>query len=85
MERRIVGFHTDAEDDWVAALDCGHTRHVRHRPPWFSRPWVIDPEQRAAAIGTPMDCVKCDRGEPVPTESGVAGNQGEGGTANGRE
>lgn len=77
MERRIVGFHTDEEDDWVADLDCGHTRHVRHRPPWFSRPWVIDPEQRAAAIGTPMDCVKCDRGEPVSTGSGASRGVGE--------
>jgi len=65
MERRIVGFHTDEEGDWVADLDCGHTRHVRHRPPWFNRPWVVDPAQRAAAIGTALDCVKCDRGEPV--------------------
>lgn len=72
MERRIVGFHTDEEDDWAADLDCGHTRHVRHRPPWFSRPWVIDPEQRAAAIGTPMNCVKCDRGEPVYPGSGAS-------------
>jgi hypothetical protein len=65
MERRIAGFHLDEEGDWVADLDCGHTRHVRHRPPWFNRPWVIDPARRAAAIGTALDCVKCDRGEPV--------------------
>ena len=83
MERRIVGFHTDAEDDWVADLDCGHTRHVRHRPPWFSRPWVIDPEQRAAAVGTPMDCVKCDRGEPVPAGSDVSAGQDRSGTTDG--
>ena len=63
MQRRIAGFHVDAEGDWVAELDCGHTRHVRHRPPWFDRPWVVDPVQRAAAIGAPMDCVECDRGE----------------------
>ena len=65
MERRVVGFHTDDEGDWVAELDCGHTRHVRHRPPFFNRPWVVDPQQRADAIGMPLDCVKCDRGEPV--------------------
>jgi len=63
MQRRITGFHLDEEGDWVAELDCGHTRHVRHRPPWFNRPWVIDPEQREAAIDTPLDCVRCDRGE----------------------
>ena len=47
MQRRIAGFHVDGEGDWVADLDCGHTRHVRHRPPFFNRPWVVDPEQRA--------------------------------------
>lgn len=67
MERRIVGFHLDEEGDWVADLDCGHTRHVRHRPPWFNRPWVTDPDQRAAAIGTALECVECDRGESEGT------------------
>ena len=61
MQRRIAGFHLDEEGDWVADLECGHTRHVRHRPPWFSRPWVVDPAQRAAAIGTTLDCVECER------------------------
>ena len=26
--------------DWVAELECGHTQHVRHDPPWTNRPWV---------------------------------------------
>jgi hypothetical protein len=65
MQRRIVGFHRDEEGDWVADLDCGHGRHVRHRPPWFSRPWVVDPDARARAIGMALECRKCDRGEPV--------------------
>jgi hypothetical protein len=33
IPRRIVGFHTDVEGDWVADLECGHTQHVRHDPP----------------------------------------------------
>ncbi len=65
MEQPIVGFHTDDEGDWVAELACGHNRHVRHQPPWFNRPWVVDPERRAGAIGMLLNCVKCDRHEPA--------------------
>jgi len=60
MERVIVGFHQDEEDHWVADLECGHTRHVRHDPPWQSRPWVLTPEGRAQFLGTRLNCVKCD-------------------------
>jgi hypothetical protein len=48
----------------VAELDCGHNQHVRHNPPWTSRPWVVTPEGRTSMLGTPLDCRKCDRGEP---------------------
>ena len=48
MQRRIVGYHQDAERHWVAELDCGHNQHVRHQPPWTHRPWVISPGGRAA-------------------------------------
>jgi hypothetical protein len=57
--RRIVGFHQDDEQHWVADLECGHAQHVRHDPPWQIRPWVTTPEGRAAFIGTPLRCVKC--------------------------
>jgi hypothetical protein len=57
--RRIVDFHQDHEQHWVADLECGHTQHVRHDPPWQIRPWVTTPEGRAAFIGTPLPCVKC--------------------------
>lgn len=40
MQRRIVGFHLDEANDWVAELECGHNQHVRHNPPWTHRPWV---------------------------------------------
>ncbi len=32
-ERAIIAFHVDQDGDWVADLECGHTRHVRHTPP----------------------------------------------------
>ena len=51
MGRRIVGFHQDEEQHWVAELECGHTQHFRHHPPWTNRPWVITPEGRSNAIG----------------------------------
>jgi hypothetical protein len=29
MDRTIVGFHLDDEQQWVAELECGHDQHVR--------------------------------------------------------
>ena len=40
MQRAITGFATDAAGDPIALLSCGHPQHVRHRPPFFERPWV---------------------------------------------
>jgi hypothetical protein len=64
MERRIVGFHLDEEQHWVAELECGHNQHVRHDPPWSNRPWTQTPEGRATAIGARLNCRKCDTGAP---------------------
>ena len=61
VPRRIVGFHLDEEKHWVADLSCGHTRHVRHDPPWQNRPWVTTSEGRARRLGTELGCVKCAR------------------------
>lgn len=63
MDRSIVGFHVDGQGDWVAELDCGHRQHLRHRPPFEMRAWVLDEEERAAHLGTTLDCPLCDRGE----------------------
>ena len=63
MERRITGFHQDAELHWVAELACGHTQHVRHDPPWQVRAWVTTAEGRAGHIGTRLQCPLCI--EPV--------------------
>ena len=60
MKQKIIGFHVDEHDDWVADLACGHTQHVRHDPPWQVREWVITEEGRASRIGYQLDCLKCD-------------------------
>jgi hypothetical protein len=64
VDRKIVGYHQDAEHDWVAELECGHHQHVRHNPPWTNRPWVVTPEGRASVLGQVLDCRKCDAGAP---------------------
>lgn len=64
MERAITGFHRDEEDVWVAELACGHNQHVRHRPPFQLRPWVVTAEGRDGRLGSPLDCPWCDRAEP---------------------
>lgn len=61
MQRPIVGYHQDGNADWVAELSCGHGQHVRHRPPFTLRPWVLTPEGRDSRLGQALDCVRCDR------------------------
>ena len=64
VERKIVGFHQDEEGHWVADLECGHTQHVRHDPPWINRPWTTTAEGRAATLGKCLVCKKCDPPSP---------------------
>ena len=59
VDRRITGYHQDEESHWVADLECGHTQHVRHEPPWQNRPWVITPEGREGFLGTYLRCLLC--------------------------
>jgi hypothetical protein len=68
MEKRIVGYHQDEEQHWVAELECGHHQHVRHQPPWTNRLWVTTREGRASHLGTMLDCRKCDDGVPADVE-----------------
>jgi hypothetical protein len=60
MQRRITGFHQDAEAYWVAELECGHNQHVRHNPPWFVREWVTTAAGRQNALGNLLECRLCD-------------------------
>lgn len=64
MESVIVGFHRDEHGDWVAELACGHGQHMRHDPPWQSRPWTTTAQGRASKLGSALYCRKCERGEP---------------------
>ena len=59
MKRAITGFRQDEAGQWIADLDCGHSQHVRHEPPWMLRPWVISEEGRARFVGRELDCREC--------------------------
>jgi hypothetical protein len=60
MKRKVTGFHQDDVGDWVADLECMHTQHVRHRPPFQLRPWVTTHEGRQSRIGIELECKTCD-------------------------
>jgi tellurite methyltransferase len=59
----IASFHQDTVGDWIADLACGHSQHVRHRPPWSLRPWVMTEPGRAEQLGASLECPLC--GMPV--------------------
>jgi hypothetical protein len=59
MQRAVIGFEQDEQSHWVARLECGHSIHVRHDPPWTVREWVTTEEGRAARIGALMECKRC--------------------------
>ncbi|MDB4222144.1 DUF3565 domain-containing protein [Granulosicoccus sp.] len=61
MLQKITGFHQDDEEDWVAELSCGHGQHVRHNPPWRSRPWVVTQVGRDEKLGESLNCKKCEQ------------------------
>lgn len=63
VPRRILGFERDAAGEWIVHLDCGHRRHVRHRPPLSDYPWLGDAAARAARVGAEIECGRCGRGE----------------------
>jgi hypothetical protein len=66
VRRQIIGFHQDDERHWVADLECGHTQHVRHDPPWQVREWVTTEAGRQGFIGQTLMCVEC--GKPAKAE-----------------
>jgi hypothetical protein len=64
MKRPIAGYHQDDEGYWVAELSCGHSQHVRHDPPFASRPWTVTEQGRASRLGTLLDCPPCEGSDP---------------------
>ena len=66
MNQPIVGYHLDEHSDWVADLACGHGQHVRHQPPFFSRPWVLTQEGRTCQIGQLLFCKRCHEPDVPP-------------------
>ncbi|MEO8125535.1 MAG: DUF3565 domain-containing protein [Bryobacteraceae bacterium] len=60
MKRSITGFQQDGQSHWVAHLECGHTQHVRHDPPWTVRAWVLTEEGRKSRLGQELNCKTCD-------------------------
>jgi Protein of unknown function (DUF3565) len=66
-EQAIVGFHRDEQGDWVAELECGHGQHVRHRPPWELRPWVMSEVGRQAHLRKMLRCLRCDEEDAAQT------------------
>jgi hypothetical protein len=64
----ISGFHQDVAGDWIAELACGHSQHMRHRPPWERRPWVVTEAGRASKLGAPIACPRCARESSEPDD-----------------
>jgi hypothetical protein len=56
----IIEFHEDDRGDWVVELACGHRQHMRHNPPWVTRPWVTTSEGRQEKLGSVLECKECD-------------------------
>jgi tellurite methyltransferase len=55
----ITGFQRESDTAWVAELDCGHTQHIRHAPPFKLAPWVVDEQGRAEHVGALLSCPLC--------------------------
>lgn len=70
MNQKIIGFHLDEEDHWVADLACGHQQHVRHNPPFVSRPWVLTENGRQSRLGLTLNCLHCDEESEGPLAKG---------------
>ena len=53
----------------MADLDCGHTIHMRHNPPWLIREWVLTENGRALFLGHNLECKQCDVGKDASLKS----------------
>jgi hypothetical protein len=64
VKQKILGFAQDEEGHYAALLACGHQQHVRHKPPFIERPWVVNAQSREAMIGELLDCPLCEAVQP---------------------
>ena len=48
---KIIDFHLNEDNHWLADLSCGQTQHVKHNPPWQQREWVLSDKGRNDFIG----------------------------------
>jgi hypothetical protein len=59
-KRKIVGFHQDEHDDWVAELECGHNQPSATIRPGPTAPGFVTPQGRLDHIGYELTCPKCE-------------------------
>ncbi|MBC3765095.1 DUF3565 domain-containing protein [Neptunicella marina] len=59
MQRAIVEFYQDEQLHWIAELECGHCQHIRHKPPWVNRFWVLTEQGRENMLGKTLSCNLC--------------------------
>lgn len=64
VPRIMLAIERDDAGEWIARLDCGHSRHLRHRPPLSAMPWLLDEAERTARIGQAIECGRCAQCEP---------------------
>lgn len=69
MKRKILRFYKDEKGDWIVDLECGHSRHMRHDPPWSNMDWIHSSEARWDRMQKPIDCRDCDGGLDVLMDS----------------
>jgi len=59
VPRTIVGWRRESPDAVVLRLDCGHERHVHHRPPLSSHPWARSDAECQERVGAEIECLRC--------------------------
>jgi hypothetical protein len=62
MQQKIINYHKDEENHWVAELECHHNHHIRHKPPFIVREWTTTKTGRDSMLGEKLNCKKCDDG-----------------------
>ncbi len=55
----MTRFERESSAAIVVELDCGHRRHVRHRPPLEDHRWVLDDALAESRVGECIECGRC--------------------------